>query len=118
MNILIIFSAIILSITKVIDACSTFIKIKTPAQERNKFAKKIMLKIGMVNTLRCMTIFALLVIVLASYIAVLSTVNIEKIGFIVIANLISIITCGVIYTNVSGKQNWITKQLCKTIFYQ
>jgi len=118
MNYLIITTGILIIISKLFDVLSTIKVVSSPYQEKNLFARKIMLKIGIKST--CWLIFLLVVIFVSIY-----TYNIflsDKIwiiiGFIIFGNIITVIQFAVAHYNYTRRKNLIIKLLTKTAIYK
>jgi len=118
MNFLIILTAILIIISKLFDVLSTIKILKSPYQERNILAKKIMMKIGIKPTCWIIWISIVILVTYYTYKTILSESLLEMYGFLIIGNIISIFQFAVAHYNHTGKNNIIIKLLRKTFIYK
>jgi len=110
MTILVVLASLVLVLTKLLDAVTTYIRIKTVTQETNPLARGLMSRLGAGTTILLTTMLAIGIIGLSTGIAYRGGFW-TQILFFIAGVLISIIQAAVAHSNWYGVDNFITRQL-------
>lgn len=110
MNVLVLFIALLLILTKFLDVMSTLYRIHHASQETNPIAGRWMAKYGVKRVSWGVFVVVVVIVSLATTLVWISPFpNLTKGAYILLGLFISIIQAAVAHTNYSGRYNIITR---------
>lgn len=106
-------TAILLIATKFLDSYTTDLRLKNIVQERNRFARLLMSKIGVRATIYGIWVLSIMIVAITFEIVIRIDTVLYSVSFIALGLSISIIQFMVAHHNYTGKTNFVTKLLLK-----
>ena len=108
MNPMILAAALLLLFTKLLDVLSTLLRLTDPSQETNPLANNLMTRLGPRAVVWLIFVLAALIIAVSAGIALRSAWWMQMI-YIVFSIFVSTIQTAVAYSNLKGRDNFITR---------
>lgn len=107
-------SAALMIVSKFLDCWTTLKKIKSPYQEKNPIARKLMLQLGTKTVILLIFLLSVIIVVTALLpVRFYDSTIFYQVAFVVIGLIISYVQFSVAHTNHTKRSNQVTRFLLK-----